>query len=55
MRIGLIKTAEQAWTFMFFLNAAATTVLACARGARHKRGCQQAERSAGQNNHSLAN
>lgn len=35
LRIGLIKTADQAWTFMLFLNAAATTVLACARGARH--------------------
>ncbi|MDR3033688.1 MAG: hypothetical protein LBV78_11390 [Kitasatospora sp.] len=54
LRLGLIKTADQAWTFMLFLNAAATTVLACARGARHERDRQQAERSAGRVDRSLA-
>ncbi|MFD0274147.1 hypothetical protein ACFVHB_09590 [Kitasatospora sp. NPDC127111] len=34
LRIGLIQTADQAWGFMLFFNAAATTVLACARGGR---------------------
>ncbi|CAL9657183.1 hypothetical protein [Streptomyces sp. enrichment culture] len=34
MRIGMVKTADRAWTFMLFLDAAATTVLACARGGR---------------------
>ncbi|MFD7989841.1 hypothetical protein ACFV4M_41615 [Kitasatospora indigofera] len=32
LRIGMIKTEDRAWTFMLFLDAAATTVLACARG-----------------------
>ncbi|MEU6548377.1 hypothetical protein [Streptomyces sp. NPDC046859] len=34
MRIGMVKTADRAWAFMLFLDAAATTVLACARGGR---------------------
>ncbi|MFE1296588.1 hypothetical protein [Streptomyces sp. NPDC058731] len=34
LRIGMIKTAGQAWTFMLLLDAAATTVIACARGGR---------------------
>ncbi|MFI1606928.1 hypothetical protein ACH4YN_33085 [Streptomyces griseofuscus] len=34
IRTGLIRTADQVWTFTLFLNAAATTVLACAGVAR---------------------
>ncbi|MGW0771630.1 hypothetical protein [Streptomyces sp. NPDC002676] len=34
LRIGMIKTADRAWTFMLFFDATATTVLACARGGR---------------------
>ncbi|MFF2143638.1 hypothetical protein [Kitasatospora sp. NPDC058190] len=34
LRIGMIRTADRAWTFILFFNAAATTVLACARGGR---------------------
>lgn len=34
LRIGLIRTADHACVFVLFLNAAATTVLACARGGR---------------------
>ncbi|MFB7675126.1 hypothetical protein ACFC26_27320 [Kitasatospora purpeofusca] len=34
LRIGLVSTADRAWGFMLFLDAAATTVLACARGGR---------------------
>ncbi|MEV5761678.1 hypothetical protein ACIQHU_36055 [Streptomyces tendae] len=37
LRIGMVKTADRAWTFMLFLDAAATTVLACARGGRVQR------------------
>ncbi|MEV7189641.1 hypothetical protein [Kitasatospora sp. NPDC093102] len=29
LRIGRIDTADRTWTFMLFLNATATTVLAC--------------------------
>ncbi|MFI6983981.1 hypothetical protein ACIBSV_35925 [Embleya sp. NPDC050154] len=29
LRLGQINTADRAWTFMLFLDAAATTVLAC--------------------------
>ncbi|GAA2773610.1 hypothetical protein [Kitasatospora cinereorecta] len=34
LRIGMIRSADRTWTFMLFLDAAATTVLACARGGR---------------------
>lgn len=34
LRIGLIETADRAWTFTLFLDAPATTVLACAGVAR---------------------
>ncbi len=34
LRIGVIKTADRAWTFMLFFDPAATTLLACARGGR---------------------
>ncbi|MGW6849229.1 hypothetical protein ACWGCK_10775 [Streptomyces virginiae] len=34
LRSGLIRTADRVWTFTLFLNAAATTVLACAGVAR---------------------
>ncbi|MGW6917354.1 hypothetical protein ACWGB8_26510 [Kitasatospora sp. NPDC054939] len=29
LRIGRVDTADRTWTFMLFLNATATTVLAC--------------------------
>ncbi|WP_329453837.1 hypothetical protein [Streptomyces sp. NBC_01497] len=36
IRIGRIDTADASWTFMLFLNAAATAVLACTGVARTK-------------------
>ncbi|WP_436775547.1 hypothetical protein [Yinghuangia sp. YIM S09857] len=34
VRLGLIQTADRAWSYVLFIDATATTVLACARGAR---------------------
>ncbi|WP_405810797.1 hypothetical protein OG729_38600 [Streptomyces sp. NBC_00210] len=34
LRSGSIRTADRVWTFTLFLNATATTVLACAGVAR---------------------
>ncbi|MCX4690596.1 hypothetical protein OG401_40990 [Kitasatospora purpeofusca] len=34
LRTARITTADGAWVFMLFLDAEATTVLACARGGR---------------------
>jgi hypothetical protein len=36
-RVGSIRTADRVWTFMLFLNATATTVMACADAARTSR------------------
>ncbi|MFD9517108.1 hypothetical protein [Streptomyces sp. NPDC059979] len=39
LRVGEIRTADQAWTFMLILDAAATTVPACTGVARTWRQC----------------
>ncbi|MFF3418436.1 hypothetical protein ACFYW9_27570 [Streptomyces sp. NPDC002698] len=50
LRIGSVRTVDRAWTFMLFLNAAATTVLACTGVAHtsHEGDWTEAEHSAGQ-------